>query len=63
VMPCRSGLPCGLWFKTLNPLLVSPDDVWKEALSSRLLILFKLTSLDTMSTLLDVILQEDFSLY
>ena len=48
-----SGLPYGLWFKSVNPHLISSDDC-NEAVPSKLLILFKRTSLDITSTLSDV---------
>lgn len=49
-----NGLPYGVWFKSVNPHLISFDDNCNEALHSKLLILFKCTSVDITSVLSNV---------
>jgi hypothetical protein len=39
------GCLLGPWFKTMNPRIVRLDDACKEALSSKVFVLFKLTLL------------------
>jgi len=49
-----------VWFKSVNPYLISSDDDCNEVLPFNLMILFKHTSLDIVSTLSDLTSNREF---